>query len=361
MTTAHDKDTALKALTAQQILAIPVSEPEHIFTGEEVALKAEFKALSKLWHPDLNNDIQAKDVFAHINELNTTAKKKLLAGTWTIPGLLRLTSTAGRVYQLKYLKKHSFELGTFYISQNTVTFVIDKMTGGDLALNGLGALKGISFADDKLRKEFTRTLPELVKNFDTQDAIVCVFKKDPDMILLADLSEHILAMTGKRLDSKHVAWITSRLLSLSCFLQLNGLTHNGIAASTVFVSPEMHTAALMGGWWYAAKENTSLKGLPGTALDVVPSGVLSSGKATRRVDLELVRAVGRDLLGDPTGSLILRDKNLPKAMTQWLTNSTSGDAFKDFQNWSEDILKSSFGARRFTELKVSFSDVYPPL
>jgi hypothetical protein len=180
------------------------------------------------------------------------------------------------------------------------------------------------------------------------------------MVLLSDLRDAITKSTGKNFDSKHVAWVMSRLLSIACFLQINGQTHNGIAADAVFVSPAMHTALLAGGWWYAARENTALKGLPGTALDNVPHDVLSSGRATRRVDLELIRAVGRDLLGDPTGSLILRDKKVPKPMAHWLTNSTSGDAFEDFREWSDDVLKSSFGARRFVELKVSFSDVYQP-
>jgi len=360
MTTAHDT-SRIRSLTAQEILAIDENDPERLFTGDVAALKQEYQALAKIWHPDANRSSEAEKVFTRINVLHKNAVKKLEAGHWSTPGLLHLTDVGGRAYKVHYLKKHDFELGSFYISKSFVTFVIDKATSGDLAANGLNAISGIKYKDDNLRKEFSRTMPELVKSFDTNDSVVCVFKKDPDMILLSDLFDYIVSTTKAPLDSKHAAWIMSRLHSLTCFLQLNGLTHNGISARTLFVSPPMHTAALIGGWWYAAKEHTALVGLPGDALDVVSSKILDTGKATQRIDAEMVRAVGREVLGDTSGSLLLRDDRVPKPMAHWLTNTPSDDAFADFRNWSQDVLKSSFGPRRFTELKVTFSDVYPPL
>lgn len=363
MTTAHPAAATtdrFQSFTAAAILAVPESEPERLFTGDPDVLTSEFRTLSKRWHPDRNRDVGAKDVFAHIVKLRASAEKKLASGVWSPPGELPLKSLDGKVYKIKYVKKHTFELGEFYIGKSIVAYVLNKNAGfDDLAANGLQAIKNIHYADDKLREEFQRQMPELVKSFETETANVFVFKKDPEMVLLADLRDHLLKTTGQPMDLKHVAWVMSRLHSLTCFLQANGLTHNAISADTVFVSPEMHTAALLGGWWYAAKENTALKGLPGHALNDVPSAVLADGKATRRIDLELVRATGRDLLGDPTGSLILRSKTVPNALAHWLTNVSSGDAFKDFNNWS-DVLQSSFGARRFTVLPVSFGDVYQP-
>ena len=360
MTTAHAHRHEFEKLSASQILAIAGNEPERLFSGDAGALKSEFRTLSKLWHPDVSKNPQAESVFAHIYALYVKAGDKLASGTWSEPGLLRLTGRDGRVRKLRYVKEHAFELGRLYLGVGVVAFAIDKTMGGDLAINGVETIKGIAYADDKLRKEFSDKFPNLIDFFDTGTLIVSVFKKAPDMVLLADLRDHLLQSTGQSMDPKHVAWILSRLHSFACFLQVNGQTHNGISTDTVFVAPQMHTAALLGGWWYAARENTALKGLPGAALDNVPHGVLASGKATRRVDLEMIRAVGRDLLGDPTGSLILRDKKVPRPMAQWLTDASSGDAFKDFRVWSEEILKDSFGARRFTELNISFSDIYQP-
>jgi hypothetical protein len=173
MTIAQNLDERLGKFTAQDILAIDANEPERLFTGDQAALKAEFKALSKLWHPDLNKmKLDANIVFVQINALHEKAKEKLKAGLWTIPGILELTASDGHVYRLKYRKKHSFELGTFYISENFATFIIDNTLGRDLAVNGLQALSKVRFADDKLRKEFENKTPSLIKSFETATATV---------------------------------------------------------------------------------------------------------------------------------------------------------------------------------------------
>ena len=281
MTTAHAHRHKFENFSASQILAIAGNEPERLFSGDVGTLKSEFRALSKLWHPDVSKNTQAESVFAHIYALYTKAGDKLASGTWSEPGLLRLTGRDGRVRKLRYVKEHAFELGRLYLGVGVVAFAIDKAIGGDLAVNGVEAIKGITYADDKLRREFSNKFPDLIDFFDTGTLIVSVFKKAPDMVLLSDLRDHLLQSTGQSMDPKHVAWVLSRLHSFACFLQVNGQTHNGISTDTVFVAPQMHTAALLGGWWYAARENTALKGLPGAALDNVPHGVLSSGKATR--------------------------------------------------------------------------------
>lgn len=346
--------------SAAAILAIPDNEPESLFGGEPAHQRDEYLALLKKWHPDRNSDAQASKVSAHISVLNKKAQEKLAAGTWSPPGVLKLSAADGHVYELRYVKKHAFELGELYVGKKIVAYVLNKALGDDLVKNGLFTFQNLQFADAKMEKEFAGKLPQLIKHFETQDSHVVVLRKDPDMVLLADLRDYMKASTGKPLDPKHVAWITSRLNSFACLLQVNGLTHNGMAADTVFVSPAMHTAALLGGWWYAARESTALKGLPGHAVDVVPSAILKDGKADRRIDLEMIRAVGRDLLGDPTGTLLLRDKSVPPALAHWLTSAAPADAFANFHEWSDETLKRSFGARRFTELRVSFGDIYHP-
>lgn len=361
--TTHHASAFTPPTDPASILAIPLNKPERLFSGAADALKSEYRTLFKRWHPDLNPDDHktAEAVSQHISVLHAEAERKLKLGIWHKAGLLSLTATDGKAYKLKYVKEHAFELGKFYISESKVTFLIDKNKGfDDLAANAPNQLKGLAYHDDTMRKEFQRQMPDLVKQFETNDAHVFVFNKDSDMVLLSDLRDYVKQSTGAHLDSKHVAWIMSRLHSLTCFLHYNDLTHNAISADTVFVSPGMHTAVLMGGWWYAAKENTALKGLPDFAVKLAPRDVLADGLASRRVDLELIRMAGRDLLGDPTGSLILRDPSVKKPMAQWLTNVTSGDAIKDFKKWSGDILTESFGARRFIKLDVPFSDVYQP-
>ena len=75
-------------------------------------------------------------------------------------------------------------------------------------------------------------------------------------------------------------------------------------------------------------------------------------------DLESVRAIGRASLGDPTGLALVGRADLPRPMADFLRLPSSGSALDDYRTWSE-VLDDSFGPRRFVELPISFSDVYP--
>ena len=77
-----------------------------------------------------------------------------------------------------------------------------------------------------------------------------------------------------------------------------------------------------------------------------------------KIDAELIRAVGRELLGDGVGSKLLSDPNIPNALLNWVRTAAIGDAYKEYEEWSKKVLKDSFGERRFVELKIQASDIY---
>ena len=154
-----------------------------------------------------------------------------------------------------------------------------------------------------------------------------------------------------------------------------GITHNAILPETVYVlpkdqhfkptaqqkyAPKDHTFALLGGWWYATKTGQSLLGLPPQAVAFAPRKVLSEGKAEQATDHALLRMTARTLLGDATG-VRLTEKGVPQAMANWLALPGSGDAYKDFKTWQGQVLKDSFGERRYTELNIKTSDIYPKI
>jgi len=138
------------------------------------------------------------------------------------------------------------------------------------------------------------------------------------------------------------------------------MTHNAINFKNCFVSPENHSIALLGGWWYATKENTPILGLPNETASIAPRSVLEKGRADKRTDMALIRHVGRQLLGDKTGVRLSKDPVIPKAMTDWLCLPGTGDAFEDYKIWMEKVLIDSFGKRRFHKFNVSPSDIYQP-
>lgn len=357
----------VESLKAEDILSIPDYEPERIFPADQEGIKALFRKLAGIWHPDRNADPRAASVFNHITGLRDSAYSKLEGGTWHVPGLLQIKQKSGKTAKISYLKKHDFELGEFYICKDKIVYVV-RSDFSDLFENYLQVIRNFSYTNVKIRNQFERQLPKFVGQFEAADGSrVMVIERDEQMVLLRDLLDY----QGGKMDPKHVAWIMSRLHNMTCYLQLEGLAHNAISADTVFVlpkdytfratedqkiSPKDHTMSLLGGWWYAAKANQNLLGLPPQTVNYAPRSVLANGQADIRTDHVLIRVTGREILGDITG-VQLTSRGIPKPMADWLVLSGSGDAIKDFEAWGR-VLKSSFGERRYVEMRVKSDDIY---
>jgi len=101
---------------------------------------------------------------------------------------------------------------------------------------------------------------------------VLVVEKAPDQVPLRDLLEHL---NGK-LSAEHTAWILSSLLNIACYLQYAALTHNAVSPDTFFVSPEAHSGALLGGWWYATAAGARIGALPASTALIVALDVTGS-------------------------------------------------------------------------------------
>lgn len=352
----EDRLDALAAMTAVQILAI--TEPGRLFTGEEAALKREYRHLALLWHPDLCRDRFAENVLPHINDLYREAREKLDMGIWEAPGLTTLTDATGRVYRIRYRKRRSFELGEMLIADSIVAFLVAP-EHSEFFDNAVRMTGSFPYASDDMRREVTRYLPVLKKVFEARDGrLVMVLEKEPGLFLLRDLLDHY-AVTGLPPEwPRHVAWIQSTLHNLACYLEYAGLTHNDISPDTYFISPARHSGALLGGWWYAGSAGGRLKGVTARTYNLMPPDVRADGIADSRVDLELVRSVGRELLGDVTGMKLLTTRPAPEPMLDWLRHPASGNARDDYRLWRERVLTESFGPRRFVEMTVGADEIY---
>ncbi len=346
------------ALTADDLLGIPDAEPERLFTGEAPVAHAEYRALAARWHPDRNaGDDLAERVFKHVNVLYALAEKKLASGDWRIPGLLVLRGTDGKTRRIRYQRHHPFELGDLYVGPTVVAFVL-RPDNADLFENARRAIAGLGFADSAMRDQFARYLPNVRATFTTARGPVLVLAKTPDVVLLRDLLDHL----GGRIDPRHAAWILSSLQNLCCYLahrspQHTPLAHNAIALDTVFVSPKHHSALLLGGWWYAVPLGTPLLALPARSHACAPPDVVAAKTADVRVDLELTRALGREMLGDPSGVRLPLDATLPKPLVTWLRHAARPDPFEEYRRW-EKTRDTAFGPRRFVDRPVSPAAIY---
>jgi hypothetical protein len=342
----------LETLTASQILAIAATEPERLFSGDQAGLRHQFAVLAKRWHPDHNGTSEAAKVLQRVVILHAAAKRKLAAGEWSGRGAILIDTIGGNSFVLKVKRRHQFELGEMAVTVDRVAFLVEK-EHAILFDRGVRRMKEIRYPDAKIRSDLATVMPDVQGTYETAKHHVAIIAKAEDVVLLKDLVAHV----GGQFPPKHTAWVVSSLLNLACFFEVTGLTHNAISPETVFVTAKQHAAYLLGGWWYAAPTRDRIELLPEATYTIMPRSMATSKRADIRLDLESIRAVARIILGDWTGGLARRE-DLPKPMANFLRLPSSGSAIEDYRAWGQ-ALKDSFGPRRFLELPISSSDVYP--
>ncbi len=61
-----------------------------------------------------------------------------------------------------------------------------------------------------------------------------------------------------------------------------------------------------------------MRAAPALTVQYAPFDVINHQRGDIRTDLELIRALGRELLGDVTGARLAREKAAPPPMIDWL-------------------------------------------
>ena len=340
-------------LSAATLLAIPPTEPERLVSGDPETARQEFRALASIWHPDRCSRPEATEVFQHLGRLYEAALGKLRDGIWQTPGLLRLRATDGTEFRVRYHREREFELGRVFVGDDIVTTLVDR-AHADLFPNALVAIGRLPCADARMAAEVGRCLPEIVRCFEIGAGQVLVVRKTPDLLPLREVLDHY----DGRLDPRHAAWIVSSLLNLACYLDYAGIVHNAISTETYYISPPAHSGALLGGWWYAVRQGEPLRAAPAATIQYAPFDVMTHRRGDHRTDLESIRALGRELLGDITGSRLACEKAAPPPMIDWLRLPAGACALDDYQTWQRQVLPASFGERRFVELDLTRQDLY---
>lgn len=344
-------------LNAPAILAIPPGAPERLFRGPAGEVAREFRALAMRWHPDRPENHgrpEAAEVFQRIAQLKDAADALIAANDWyAARGTFEFEATDGRRLQFTYRAHRAFELGHLLIGKNLVAWVI-RNEFADLGKNAHRMIGGVRFADGRMQAEFQGQLPVLKATFATAQHTVLILEKDPEAVLLSDLQAHC----GGKLPPRHVAWMMSRALNLACWLEWAKVFHGDIGASSLFINPRLHTAALLGGWWYAVPAGKRLFALPPRSLGLLPSDLLRDKAGETRGDRELIRALCRELLGDAAGTRLRLDRDCPRALAEWALQAGGPNAHEDFELWPM-VLTRAFGPKRFVDLPVTFDDLYP--
>jgi len=344
----------LEKFSATEILGI--NTPEKLFlVATEDELKRAYRKLSALWHPD-KNIFTGKDtnaIFAHIQMLYEKALLRIKNGEWNKANLWKITDKNGSKFEFRYLVKHPFEFGTNYVGKSVVAWEFNQ-NDLDFADRAIKSIQRLNFANDKMKVEFKKYLPEIVKIIDTSNSKILILKKDSDSLSLRDVLNYHKGFV----DPKHVAWILSGMYNLACFNQYNGIMQAGFNLDNYFINPSNHLGQLLGGWWFTHKHEEKLCALSSEAVNIAPVKMINNKKADMQLDLELIKLVGRQLLGDSAGVKLNLDKRVPKELSNWLSDSFNKDAFKTYSIWQKDILLKSFGVRRFTKMNLTVNDIY---
>lgn len=324
----------------EEILSI--KEPGHLFPREALEIKKRFRELAKEWHPDVSHDPKATEVFEHLNRLKQLALTP--TAVWEERGRVEIDcGITSRIYP--YLRRHDFELGQIYVCQHNVVTILSEQVGLWGSVSSVKLMTGFKYPNEKMRDEISKCLPQgrELHNLKGNRQLVVV-NKDPELILLRD----VMSYYGGKLDPRHVAWIMSTLYNLSCYFAYARIVHNDISPDTYYINPKTHSGALLGGWWYALESGDRLKVVPLRTFKHLPWKCKKNKVASRLTNLELIRQTGRELLGERSAAPIMWD---------WLTLPAMSSAVTEYEEWGK-VLNKQFGARRFTEMKLTPNDIY---
>lgn len=344
----------LDNITSAEILGINI--PEKLFSvSTEKELKQSYRKLSAIWHPDkhIANGKDTNAIFAHIQMLYERAVVRMKNGEWNKANILKITDIENKNFEVRFFVKKSFEFGSSYVGKSIVAWEFTK-DDAQFADKALSKISSLIFANDKMKEEFKKYIPNLVKIIYSEKSTFLILEKNEQSISLRDVLNHYNGFV----DPKHVAWILSSMYNLACFNQYNGIMQAGFSLDNFFINPTNHIGQLIGGWWFSHNQGEKLFALSAEAVNIAPIKMLNKKQADMKLDLELIKLVGRQLLGDSAGVRLCSDTRVPKEMANWLSDGSDRDAFKTYEIWQKDILEKSFGVRRFTKMDLTINDIY---
>lgn len=339
------------ALTTLEWLGLTDGSARDIFPGSAAEIQSLYRKLVQRWHPDRNPDPKAPDVFIRIQSLYAVATGSRAPASAAV---FELKDHEGRLFRFQGTAQAPFELGQWGRGAQTLAYRVSP-DNLDLFDNAVARIRTLGFASDAMRQAMAPVLPTLAGAPKGPEGGLLVLKHAPEAIRLRDLYEHTKDAQGS-MDPLHVAWIVSNLLNLACYLEHQQLAHHAIDLDSLWVVPERHEVALLGGWFYAKRFGDALSALPTSSLNMASAAYLSNKTAAQGFDLELIRAVGRELLGDRRGQH-LADKHGHKPFVRFLQLPSKNNAVDDYRHWKE-VLQASFGPPKFVPMTVSVSHVY---
>lgn len=338
--------------SAEAILGMTL--PGELFSYREADMKAEYRELTKRWHPDLNQQDQCADaVMSRINALYEDGLKHLSEDRWMGQGYIQFRTLDGKWIRLKPLTSYSIELGVVYVCKSSVAYVIEKQHK-PFVDNYVQRISQIRYSDSEMQKAFEGAVPKLKATFETSLKHIVIVDKPEDYLPLRD----VLNYYGGVMPDRHMAWVLSRLYNIGCFLFYNGISHNGIHPDHFFISPARHDGMLLGGWFYSVPFGGRMLGAPADVFHVMSHQTKHLKLGTYETDMDSIRLVGRMLSGDGSGQSLPGRSAMPKPILDWLLGGASGHPLEEYEAWDRTLLQG-YGRKTFVRMDISAAHLYP--
>ena len=340
------------------------NSPREIFSMNPDTLDDEFEKYQEAYRPKAYSNIQNFIIMQKVTVLYRTAKE-ILEGrdeesSYGMAGLVEYTDKSGRLHSHKYIHRINLKVSEMFVTNNQIVF----MTPGKNQVyheNYLKKAKRFQKLDPDTWKLVEHMLPKMVANCETTNGDLVIVLNKP-CTKIYPLREIFDFYNGK-MHPRYVASILNRLYSLLAYLEIVGINYNAFTVDNLFFAPgrptekdqnytveDMRFVGAYGGWFFSTWADEKIKGLPREIYELLSQEEKSHGYSSFRANALAIKQVARELLGDVSGSDL---GTTPVAMVEWL-NSTSCErnAYEEYAAW-EQVLKASFGKRRFVDMDVS--------
>lgn len=308
-----------------------------LFSENESESKRQYREYCKLYHPDSNDSSEASELFAIINEIYNTRRRSSVVRATVEEDITFKDIKTDKGFVISNPVIFKTGISMIYHTATKVVMVYHK-SYEKFFNNYLKVVSGLKYADSNMEKEFKRYFPSVLKHFETDnDNMLILLDKTSEVLNLGKIVNSYESM-GKLFPEKQAAWIMNRLYNIACYLNYNGLVSNGLTLENLWVSPEMHSVLLLGGWEYTTKIGDSMIGCPKEVFNILPIKVKDSKKSSTITDLESIKAIGRKLF---------KGHNDLTHINKFINYGINND--NPFDEWDEygKAVKEQFGKREF--------------
>lgn len=343
------------AMTPAEVLGI--KSHTSLFPQDALQVKQFWRKLAMQFHPDRNGgDSAASSAFTHLKNLYEKALEQLAAGIWLGVNSVHFEGRSSRI-QFDYLKVSDVpDFGTRYTGR---TLVIYKTVDSNLDLCDVWVSNHKKLLNNAPRKaiekgsylegqvEVSPTIVELEGG-----EVLVIVRKPSEYLSAAD----ILQVRGP-LHPRHVTWILSRLYNLSCLMEVSDVPNLSITAHSLFVDPARHLAILTEGWQYAKGFKEKALACPQKFGRLCPDIKVEGNPRLKHISRQ-IKALGRELLGDPIGVKLGDIPDMPKKLVKWLNDSDEAKScIAEYERWIK-LRETLFGKREFFPWDLKEKDVY---